>query len=200
MAWDNLALSAVEQEQIHLTLQPVFADYGFELSKSQHGFFYIKSIVASSIPDFNDAADMLGCDLIAHLPKDKKWLALFNECQIILHNHPLNAIRASKHQTPVNGLWYWGQGKLPKETKHSYNKIFTDDFMLSAMMSVNHQYDATDTNHQLIDARKVRDWQQIEDLFDASKEFIFDFTDGTQWHWKPTYRWSFWRHSALTFS
>lgn len=200
MAWDNLALSTHEQDQIYLALQPVFADYGFELSTSQHGFFYMKVLQDASIPDFADAAGMLGCDLAEHLPNDKKWLALFNECQIILHNHVLNVARAEKQLTPINGLWFWGQGILPADVEHPFNKIFTDDFTLSALLSLPHINSEHVAEHRLIDARKVRDWQQIEGLFDARHEYLFDFSDGTQWHWHPSMQWYFWRRQSLHFS
>lgn len=199
MAWDNLGLSTDEQSQILSALRPVFGDFGFELSASSNSFFYIRALNASPIPDFMDAADILGCDLLEYLPKDKTWLALFNECQIILHNHSLNATRVANQQTPINGLWFWGQGCLPNAVQHHFYKVFTDDFMLSAMMSVNHQQQETDARHQLIDARKVRDWQQIAALFDSSKEFIFDFADGTQWHWQPKMKYFFWRNQSLRF-
>ena len=200
MAWDNLHLSLDEQTQILSALRPVFGDFGFELSTSSQGFFYIRTLNASPIPIFADAVDILGCDLSEHLPKDKKWLALFNECQIILHNHPLNAARINKQQTPINALWFWAAGQLPTAVQYDFNKIFTDDFMLSTFLSVPQNVAESGLDKHLIDVRKVRDWTQIEALFDASKEFLFDFADGTQWHWKPYMKWFFWRRSKTDFA
>lgn len=200
MAWDNLGLSVDEQSQILSALRPVFGDFGFELSASSHGFFYIRALNASPIPDFVDAVDILGCDLSEHLPKDKKWLAMFNECQIILHNHPLNAIRTTQQKTPVNALWFWAAGQIPSAVQHRFSKIFTDDFMLSAFLSVSQNETEQSINNQLIDVRKVREWAHIESLFDSSKEFLFDFSDGTQWHWQPKMKWFFWRSAKTNFT
>lgn len=200
MAWDNLHLSLDEQTQILSALRPVFGDAGFELSISTHGFFYLRALHASPIPVFADAADILGCDLTEHLPKDRKWLALFNECQIILHNHTLNVARIKNQQTPINALWFWAAGQSPLSVQHVFNKIFTDDFTLSAFLSVPQNVPESTFNRQLIDVRKVREWSQIECLFDASQEFLFDFADGTQWHWKPHMKWFFWRRSKTDFA
>ena len=200
MAWDNLDLSVDEQSQILSALRPVFGDFGFELSASSHGFFYIRALNASPIPLFTDAVDMLGCDLSEYLPKDKKWLAMFNECQIILHNHPLNLARLNQQKTPINALWFWAAGQLPDAVQYAFSKIFTDDFTLSAFLSVPQNETEQSINNQLIDVRKVRDWMHIESLFDASKEFLFDFADGTQWHWQPKMKWYFWRSDKKTFA
>ena len=200
MAWDNLHLSLDEQTQILSALRPVFGDFGFELSTSVHGFFYVRALHASPIPVFVDAADILGCDLAEYLPKDKKWLTLFNECQIILHNHALNVARIKNQQTPINALWFWATGTSPSSVQHVFNKIFTDDFTLSAFLSVPQNVPESTFNRQLIDVRKVREWSHIESLFDASKEFLFDFADGTQWHWKPNMKWFFWRKDKTDFS
>lgn len=200
MAWDNLHLSLDEQTQILSALRPVFGDFGFELSMSAHGFFYVKALHASPMPIFADATDILGCNLTEFLPKEKKWLALFNECQIILHNHTLNVVRIKNQQTPINALWFWASGTSPLSVQHVFNKIFTDDFTLSAFLSVPQNVPDSTFNRQLIDVRKVREWSQIESLFDASKEFLFDFADGTQWHWKPNMKWFFWRKAKTDFT
>ena len=200
MAWENLGLIEDEQSQILSALRPVFGDFGFELSASMHGFFYIRALNNSPIPTFADAVDILGCDLSEYLPKDKKWLALFNECQVILHNHPLNDARAKSQQTPINALWFWASGQLPSAVQHSFSKIFTDDLMLSAFLSVSQIENDTRFENQLIDTRKVRDWAHIESLFDASKEYLFDFADGTQWYWQPKLKWYFWRSAKTNFS
>ena len=139
-------------------------------------------------------------DPTEHLPKDRKWLALFNECQIILHNHALNVARIKNQQTPINALWFWAAGQSPLSVQHVFNKIFTDDFTLSAFLSVPQNVAESAANRQLIDVRNLREWSHIESLFDASQEFLFDFADGTQWHWKPHMKWFFWRRSKTDFA
>ena len=200
MAWDNLALSRTEQDQILTALCPVFGDFGFEFSASSHGFFYIRALHGSPIPAFTAAPDLLGCDLAEHMPKERKWLALFNECQIILHNHPLNVDRAKTGRASINALWFWANGELPAAVNHNFIEVLSDNVDIKALAAFSQQQ----THNQpatkaLIDLRTTRDWQEVEAIFKADTECVFDFSDGVQWQWKPIYRWCFWRAKSVEF-
>ncbi|HWA39297.1 MAG TPA: hypothetical protein VG873_15670 [Burkholderiales bacterium] len=41
--------------------------------------------------------------------------ALLTEIQMVLHAHEANAARESQGQPPINSLWLWGEGALPKD-------------------------------------------------------------------------------------
>jgi hypothetical protein len=41
-----------------------------------------------------------------------RWHALMNEVQMLLHEHPVNEAREARGELPVNGLWFWGAGRL----------------------------------------------------------------------------------------
>ncbi len=201
MAWDNLALSAHQQTQILSALRPVFGDLGFEFSASKHGFFYVRALHGSPIPAFTAAPDLLGCDLAEHMPTERKWLALFNECQIILHNHPLNVERARIGQLPINGLWFWAQGHLPSTIEHDFDDIHSDaNDITSLALFAKQQSTHASRNTCLVDLRTQRVWREVEALFNATNSCVFDFADGTQWQWKPSDRWCFWRQKSLLFN
>lgn len=201
MAWDNLALSNSEQAQILSALRPVFGDFGFEFSASRHGFFYIRALHGSPIPVFTSAPDLLGCDLAEHMPTERKWLALFNECQIILHNHPLNVERAKIGQVPINGLWFWAQGEQPIAVNHYFIEVHSDNIDIKALAKFSPQHALNEpANKVLIDLRATRDWREVEAIFTAESECLLDFSDGTQWQWEPAYRWCFWRNKSLLFN
>lgn len=201
MAWDNLALSRTEQDQILTALCPVFGDFGFEFSASSHGFFYIRALHGSPIPAFTAAPDLLGCDLAEHIPTDRKWLALFNECQIILHNHPLNVERAKTGRAPINGLWFWAQGVLPSAIQHDFIDIRSEANDIKALAEFSPQQTRNEQAIKaLIDLRTTRDWREVEAVFKLNNDCVFDFADGTQWQWKPKYRWFFWRSKSFLFN
>ena len=42
-----------------------------------------------------------------------EWQELFNKANTILANHPVNQRRAANGQNEANGIWLWGEGKLP---------------------------------------------------------------------------------------
>ena len=55
-----------------------------------------------------------------------RWLRkLLNEVQMVLHGHPANAAREEAGRMPVNSLWLWGGGTLPKHTQSTFNAIWS---------------------------------------------------------------------------
>lgn len=43
-----------------------------------------------------------------------KWLSCMNEIQMLLHDHPVNIERESRHQAAVNSLWFSAGGYMPQ--------------------------------------------------------------------------------------
>ena len=41
------------------------------------------------------------------------WRSLFNEIQMLLHEHPLNQSREARGEPAINGAWFWGGGIMP---------------------------------------------------------------------------------------
>lgn len=41
------------------------------------------------------------------------WLAYINEIQMLLHDHPVNGERETRHQAAVNSVWFSGGGYMP---------------------------------------------------------------------------------------
>ncbi len=57
----------------------------------------------------------------------KRWHALANELQMLLHAHPANAAREARRERPVNSLWLWGAGKLPAFPASRWQTVWADD-------------------------------------------------------------------------
>ncbi|MDQ1314889.1 MAG: hypothetical protein QG662_998 [Pseudomonadota bacterium] len=58
-----------------------------------------------------------GRDIDPLLPRGRdaqRFRALMNELQMLLHDHPVNQAREARGALPVNSLWLWGGGLLPK--------------------------------------------------------------------------------------
>ncbi|MCU0812008.1 MAG: hypothetical protein MUE59_13435 [Thiobacillaceae bacterium] len=69
-----------------------------------------------------------GCDIDPLLPRGhdaSRLRALSNEIQMLMHDHPVNQSREARGQLPVNSLWLWGGGILPKVQPGTL-KIATD--------------------------------------------------------------------------
>lgn len=54
---------------------------------------------------------VLGQSVNSFLFNNSRWLALFNEFQMILHSSTVNKLRLQQGKLPVNSLWFWGTGK-----------------------------------------------------------------------------------------
>ncbi len=44
---------------------------------------------------------------------DPEWKELLDKVNTVLENHPLNQKRIAEGKNPANGIWLWGEGKLP---------------------------------------------------------------------------------------
>ena len=198
MAWDNLAVSPDEWNAMQSALVAVFGEAGFELSLAPDKRLYLRMASGAAVPDFMPAPDVLGRSLSENLPGDRKWAALFNECQVILYNHPLNVERQRGGQATVNGLWFWGQGTLPAVVYHGFSRIDSNSADIRALAHHGRQRNASGSTH-LFDLRHEREWKQAETLFDPAHQTLFDFADGHRWLWRPDYRWHFWRRTSVGF-
>jgi hypothetical protein len=59
---------------------------------------------------------VVGEDIDRLLPEGEErlaWHRVFNEVQMLLHDHPVNAAREERGVLPVNSLWFSGGGTLP---------------------------------------------------------------------------------------
>ena len=58
-----------------------------------------------------------GRDIDPLLPRGagaQRYRTLMNELQMLLYAHPVNQAREARGELPVNSLWLWGGGTLPK--------------------------------------------------------------------------------------
>lgn len=125
-------------------LRPLFGDVGLVLDAPAPSRWYVRLPQGSPIPSFPDPADVVGADLFDHLPGDaqvdesaaRRWRALMNDVQVVLHNHPWNAQRAAIGRPPINSLWFWGGGVMPQIATSEHSRAWTDDSLLRALASL----------------------------------------------------------------
>ena len=55
------------------------------------------------------------------------WHGIFNEIQMLLHEHPLNQAREARGEPAINSVWFWGGGIMPLTVNSSYAKVWSDD-------------------------------------------------------------------------
>ena len=70
-----------------------------------------------------------GQDIHALLPSgtdNMRWQGLFNEVQMLLHEHPLNQAREARGELAINGIWLWGGGTMPQSLNCPYNQVWSN--------------------------------------------------------------------------
>jgi len=205
MAWGNLGLTAAEAEAFLKPLKPLFGDTGFPISATTPEHWYLMLPRESKLPVFTPPADGLGADLFDHLPEGpegRRWRALLNEAQILLHNHPRNAERIAAGLFPVNSLWFWGGGVLPTAVTSLSEQVDSADPEVQALVQLAQGRVPDDrAGSELHDLRHERDWQVVAARVDAALEsrarprpvVVLDFADGQRWRLEHGQRWRFWR-------
>lgn len=207
---DMLGLDAEEAEALQRPLRPLFGDAGFTLDAPRPSHWYLRLPREATLPAFAEPSEALGADVFEHLPEGdagRRWRALLNEAQMILHQHPVNASRAARGALPVNSLWFWGQGVLPDHHASRAALALSDDEVVRALSAT--RSDALPAHYAaagedvLVDLRDLRDLA----LFDrawftpaldalasgALGELQLDFADGHAAVLRHGQRWRFWR-------
>lgn len=133
---EDLQLTREEAESLAQPLRPLFGDAGTPLEITAPSRWALRLPAGAQLPDFVPPDAALGANLLEQLPQGdagRRWRALFNEAQIVLHSHPVNAARRERGAMPVNALWFWGAGALPMWVKSSLKLAVSDDPLVCAL-------------------------------------------------------------------
>lgn len=136
MAWPRADIGSEEAAALSASLEPLFGELGLALAVDTPSAWCVR--LAGGTPDasFTPPADALGAALLDCLPNGETgrfWRRLFNEVQVALHAHPLNAERAAAGKLPVNAVWFWGAGSLPASVTTRLAKLATGDDILRGL-------------------------------------------------------------------
>ncbi|MBS0583770.1 MAG: phosphoglycerate mutase [Proteobacteria bacterium] len=132
----NMGLHGAEVEAFAEALRPLFGDAGMPFDAPHPQRWYLRCERGAKLPRFSSPDDALGDDLAHHLPEGddaRRWRGLLNEAQIVLTQHPLNAQRVRRGLPPVNSLWIWGAGVLPESVRCEFNRVCSDDEVVTAL-------------------------------------------------------------------
>lgn len=211
---EALALTAEDAAQLLPALRPLFGDAGFALDAPKPSRWYLRLPRESKLPAFAAPDQVLGEDLFAHLPEGdlgRRWRALLTETQVVLHNHPWNAMRASLGKPAVNSLWFWGAGALPDLVRTDYKQVKGNETLLRALAdAAGVPGTATDGEEvdALVDLRHLRDLalvahEAVQPLLEAVRKrelqsLTLDFEDGAIFQMRRDQRWRFWRKPPAT--
>lgn len=211
LACGDIGQSREQADALVAMLAPVFGDEGFELSAPHPQRWYLRAFAgnaASDLPDLPPPERALGGDLFEMWPEDvthRRWRRFFNETQILLAQHPVNHHRFEHGLPAINGLWFWGAGRLPAAINSAVAAVMTEDILLSSLAQMSNVRLVT----KLGDALTQGDGDVLLDLRNASsiEGHLLALLDNwrcrsiraiewrtPEWRWilKPWHRWRFW--------
>lgn len=211
LACGNLDLQREEAEELARPLRPLFGDSGMRLETTLPSRWHLRLPPGAPVPAFDTPGDVLGDDLIRHLPEGddaRRWRQLFNEAQILLHQHPLNQRRVQQGKMPADSLWLWGGGSLPGWVRSDLRQVHADDLLpvaLAKRAGIDVQpLEAFDAERRvsadtLLDLGRAGSPQACADmLFGMLRRrrvgaLILHFAGGERWRITRGQRWRFWR-------
>jgi hypothetical protein len=74
--------------------------------------------------------EVAGKDVQQHLPTGADalaWHGMFNEIQMLLHDHPLNEAREARGEPEMNSVWFWGGGTTPAVPGRHFASVSSND-------------------------------------------------------------------------
>lgn len=139
MAWPITDLVPADAEALSRALRPLFGDAGTPLAVDSPSAWCVQLPGGAPPAEFTAPAQALGADMLDCLPRGdagRSWRRLFNEAQIILHAHPVNAARVAAGKVPVNAVWFWGVGALPGAVDTVLKVVVSDDVVVHGLARV----------------------------------------------------------------
>ncbi|MDH5181471.1 MAG: hypothetical protein OEZ39_13530 [Gammaproteobacteria bacterium] len=135
LAHEALNLQSDEATQLIATLNNHFAQDGWQISMAAEQRWYLTGSGKTSIRT-TVMHEAMGRHMGHCLPVGDDasyWRSVMNEVQMLLHEHPVNQAREAAGQLPVNSVWLWGEGHLPKAAQHKWQSVYSNEFTSQAL-------------------------------------------------------------------
>ena len=122
------SVTRAEAGQFCAGLNEYFAAQGMTFFAPHPQRWYVR---VERVPDMQTTplSEVMGGNVRGALPRGTdapRWNRVFNESQMLLHAHPLNAAREARGELPVNSLWFWGGGEASRLQKN-YDSVSSDE-------------------------------------------------------------------------
>jgi len=130
----DLALSAEEAALLCESLNAHFAADGLRFVAPHPQRWYLQ---LEHAPDLKTQPlpQVVGSDLHAHLPGGAdalRWHSVFNEIQMLFHEHAVNQAREQRGEPVVSAVWLWAGGKAIKSLSRPFACVAGDSELATA--------------------------------------------------------------------
>jgi hypothetical protein len=127
---DALALAA----DINLLFQP----YGISIEVPVPTRWYLRVHEDYEIKT-TPIDSIVGKDILPFMPTGDdriNVIQLMNDIQMTLHNSDVNKRREEEKQLPINSVWFWGYGELPKIIDRHWSFVVSDEILAKGLSMV----------------------------------------------------------------
>jgi len=130
-----LAVEADEARALVASLRELFGPDGMEWRAPRPDRWYVR-VPDQEAPETTPLPEALGRDVFDRLPRGSgriNWASALTEAQMMLAAHPVNLAREAARRPPVNAVWFWGGGMLPRELASAYRRVFAEDAFVAGL-------------------------------------------------------------------
>lgn len=124
-----LDLEASEAAALVAACNSLLREDGMELHAPVPDRWYLRADQPMRLRTVPVAA-VAGRYLQGHLPQGEdapRWLSLMTELQMLLHQASENSLREDAGKLTVNGVWFWGGGRLPTVVGGDWQTVVADE-------------------------------------------------------------------------
>lgn len=130
----DMPLSPDEAAQLCVGLNAHFAGDGLRFFAPHPQRWYLQ---LDAVPDMltHSLAWVTGRNVHAYLPQGHgalRWHGVFNEIQMLFHEHAVNQAREARGELPVNSVWLWGGGQAGKPLLRPFAGMYGDSPLAAA--------------------------------------------------------------------
>ncbi|MDH3310229.1 MAG: hypothetical protein OEM48_06615 [Gammaproteobacteria bacterium] len=125
----KLEVTPQDANRLVAEVMEVFKADGWLLKAPHPERWYLKPLKPPKLTT-TTLSRVVGRDVHGFLPQgpdDKAWHTIMNELQILLHTATVNAEREKNGKLPINSLWFWGSGRLPRITPVSWTRVWSNE-------------------------------------------------------------------------
>lgn len=125
----SFALSHTEAQALAQEINRLYAPEVLKLEVLHPHRWYVRLANIPAVQTY-PLSRVVGRELEAYLPRGQeaqRWRTRLNEIQMVLHASPINTARESRGEPPINSLWFWGGGRLPRVAQSPWERVWSRD-------------------------------------------------------------------------
>lgn len=136
----TFVISQLEAEQLTDSLNRHFSADGILIYPLRPDRWYLK-LAHTPIMHTHLLSEVAGKHIDAYLPRGAdgmRWHAVFNEIQMLFHEHPVNQAREARGDLPINSIWLWGGGIKPDNPRSTFTQVRSNEHFSHALARATH--------------------------------------------------------------